>query len=149
MTATVCSVDIDRPQDQVFTYVTDPTHFHEWQAGVVAGGMEGGAPTVGSTCRTTRLIGGKERASTSTVTKCSPPDTWAVHGIDGPIRALVDVTVHRVSDHGSKVTIAVDFEGHGIGRVLVPLLVRRQARREMPANVERLKQRLEATAPAT
>jgi hypothetical protein len=29
--------------------------------------------------------------------------------------------------------IAVDFTGHGIRRVLLPLLVRRQARKEMPA----------------
>jgi len=39
-------------------------------------------------------------------------------------------------------TVAVDFEGHGIGKVLVPL-VRREARKEMPANLAALKQRLE------
>jgi hypothetical protein len=38
----------------------------------------------------------------------------------------------------------LDFEGHGIGRILVPLAVRRQARKEMAENVRRLKQRLEA-----
>jgi hypothetical protein len=37
----------------------------------------------------------------------------------------------------------VDFAGHGIGKLLVPLVVRRQARKEMPANVARLKRRLE------
>lgn len=41
-------------------------------------------------------------------------------------------------------TIALDFEGHGIGRLLVPVLVRREARREMPVNVTKLKERLEA-----
>jgi hypothetical protein len=34
MTST--SIDIDRPADQVFAYVTDPTQFHEWQQGVVS-----------------------------------------------------------------------------------------------------------------
>jgi hypothetical protein len=38
----------------------------------------------------------------------------------------------------------VDFTGHGIGKVLVPLVVRRQAARENPENMRRLKQRLEA-----
>ena len=38
----------------------------------------------------------------------------------------------------------MDFTGHGIGKVLVPLLVRRQARKEMPANIARLKERIEA-----
>jgi hypothetical protein len=42
------------------------------------------------------------------------------------------------------VTIELDFTGHGIGRLLVPLVVRRQAAREMPDNMTRLKQRLEA-----
>ena len=41
-------------------------------------------------------------------------------------------------------TIAVDFDGRGVGRVLVPLVVRREARTEMPANLAALKHRLEA-----
>jgi hypothetical protein len=44
------------------------------------------------------------------------------------------------------VKIELDFTGHGIGRLLVPLVVRRQAAGEMPGNMERLKQRLEAAA---
>jgi hypothetical protein len=43
------------------------------------------------------------------------------------------------------VTISLGFEAHGIGKLLLPLalLARRQARSEMPRNMERLKQRLE------
>ena len=41
-------------------------------------------------------------------------------------------------------TIELDFAGHGIGRLLVPLVVRRQAAGEMPENMRRLKERLEA-----
>jgi hypothetical protein len=55
----------------------------------------------------------------------------------------VDVTVEPLTDLRSRLTIAVDFEGHGIGKVLVPLVVRREARKEMPANLAALKQRLE------
>jgi hypothetical protein len=44
----------------------------------------------------------------------------------------------------SRLTIAVDFEGHGVGRVLVPLVVRREARKEMPADLAALKARLES-----
>jgi hypothetical protein len=44
----------------------------------------------------------------------------------------------------SRLTIAVDFEGHGIGKILVPLLVRHQAQKEMPANLATLKRRIEA-----
>jgi hypothetical protein len=68
-------------------------------------------------------------------------------GIDGPIRATVDVTVELLTETSSRLAIAVDFDGHGIGRLLVPLIVRRQARKEMPANVEALKRRVEAQQP--
>jgi hypothetical protein len=44
------------------------------------------------------------------------------------------------------VSIAVDFEGHGIGKLLVPLVVRRRAAKEMPTNVARLKDRLESSS---
>jgi uncharacterized protein YndB with AHSA1/START domain len=148
MAPLVSTIDITRPQDEVFSYVTDPTTFAEWQAGVVGGSMERGKPpAVGSKCTTTRRIGGAEREATSEVTKLDPPTSWAVHGIDGPIRAIVKVTVKPLNGSAqSRVTIELDFEGHGIGKLLVPLIVRRQARNEMPANCSRLKQRMEATA---
>jgi hypothetical protein len=41
------------------------------------------------------------------------------------------------------VQIDLDFTGHGIGKLLVPLFVRPSARKEMPENLNRLKQRLE------
>jgi carbon monoxide dehydrogenase subunit G len=148
MAPLVTTIDIARPQDEVFAYVTDPTTFAEWQAGVVRGSIEGGkTPSIGSKCAMTRRIGGMERESNSKVTKLDPPTSWAVHGIDGPIRAIVDVTVEPL-DAGaqSRVRIELDFEGHGIGKLLVPLVVRRHARTEMPANCARLKQRLETRA---
>jgi hypothetical protein len=96
---------------------------------------------------TTRRIGGAEREATSEVTKLDPPTSWAVHGIDSPIRAIVNVTVEPLNGSAqSRVTIELDFEGHGVGKLLVPLIVRRQARNEMPANRRRLKQRIEARA---
>jgi hypothetical protein len=38
--------------------------------------------------------------------------------------------------------LALDFEGHGIGKILLPLVVRRQAQAEMPRHVQKLKERL-------
>jgi hypothetical protein len=107
--------------------------------------MDDGPTRVGSTGTTKRHIGGAERTVTSRVTEIAPPSRWAIHGLDGPIRAIVNVTVEPLEKRTrSRVTIALDFEGHGMGKLLVPLLVRRQARREMPANMRRLKERLES-----
>ncbi len=141
----VASTEVDRPGAEVFAYATDPTRFAEWQKGVVEGRLDdGGPPTVGSRCVTTRRIAGADRPATSEITHLDPPRTWAVPRIDGQIRATVGVTVEPITAARSRVTIAVDFDGRGVGRVLVPLVVRREARTEMPANLAALKHRLEA-----
>ena len=67
-----------------------------------------------------------------------------MRGIDGPVRADVEVLVEPVTGSRSRLTISVDFTGHGIGKILVPLMVRREARKEMPANMAALKHRMEA-----
>jgi carbon monoxide dehydrogenase subunit G len=144
---TTSSIDIDRPPDEVFDYVTDPSRFVEWQRGVVSGHMESDGPlTVGSRCVTSRKIGFSVRADTSEVTHIDSPRAWGVRGLGGPIRAVVDVTVDPLDDgQRSRVRIDLDFEGHGVGKVLVPVVVRPQAAREMPENLKKLKERLESS----
>jgi uncharacterized protein YndB with AHSA1/START domain len=145
MAPIIARAEIDRPQDEVFSYVTDPSTFPEWQQGVVSGHMDGPTTRVGSRCTTIRRIGGREREVTTQITEYDRPQRWADRGIDGPIRAIVAVAVDPLGDGSrSSLTIEVDFTGHGIGRLLVPLVVRRQAAAEMPDNMRRLKQRLEA-----
>jgi hypothetical protein len=149
MPAIVASAEVERPAAEVFAYATDPTRFSEWQKGVVEGHMDGPgngtqAPAVGAKCVTTRRIGGANRPATSELVHIDPPRTWGVRGLDGPIRAAVDVLVQPVTDARSRLTISVGFSGRGIGKVLVPLVVRRQARKEMPDNLAALKQRMEA-----
>ena len=102
-------------------------------------------PAVGTKCVTTRRIGGASRPTTSELVHIDPPRTWGVRGIDGPIRAAVDVQVEPVTDARSRLTISVDFTGHGIGKLLVPLMVRREARKEMPENMAALKRLIETS----
>ena len=148
MAPAIASTVVERPAAQVFAYATDPTRFHEWQQGVIDGHLDRPGPArVGTKCLTTRRIGGANRTVTSELTHINPPRTWGVRGIDGPIRATVDVTVGPLTETSSRLTIAVGFDGHGIGKLLVPLTVRRQAQKEMPANVEALKRRVETQQP--
>ncbi|MGH9045130.1 MAG: SRPBCC family protein [Acidimicrobiales bacterium] len=146
MAPIVASTEVARPADEAFAYVIDPATMSEWQEGVVRGHLDGAATHVGSRCTTVRKIGGRERQVVTEITEFDPPRRWADRGISGPIRAIVVVTVEPLADGGrSRVTIEVDFTGHGIGRLLVPLVVRRQAANEMPENMKRLKQRLESS----
>ena len=148
MPPVIATTEVDRAAADVFAYATDPARFREWQVGVTEGHLDHPGPAeVGARCLTTRRIGGASRTVTSEVTHVDPPRTWGVRGIDGPIRAAVDLTVEPLTGSMSRLTIAVDFEGHGIGKILIPLLVRRQAQKEMPANIATLKRRIEAQHP--
>lgn len=146
MALIVTDVQIARPPGEVFAYATDPSRFAEWQSSVVSGHIEGdGPPQAGSRCITTRRIGGAERTSISEITQFTPPAVWAVRGIDGPVRADVTITVDPVNDgQGSHLSIRLDFHGHGIGKVLLPVVVM-QSRKEAPQSCQTLKKRLEAT----
>lgn len=140
----ITTAEIGRSAEDVFAYVTDPGTMSEWQRDCLRGHMDGPTTRVGSKCTTTRRIGGSEREVTTEITEYDPPRRWADRGIDGPVRATVAVTVDPLPDSSrSRLTITLDFTGHGIGRLLVPLVVRRQAASEMPENMKRLKQRLE------
>jgi uncharacterized protein YndB with AHSA1/START domain len=141
----VSEVDVARPPDEVFRYATDPSRFGEWQSGVVSAHIEGdGPPALGSLLIMTRRIGGNDRMSTSEITELSPPRTWAIRGIDGPIRADVTVTVDpRQDGTQAHVAIALDFAGHGIGKLILPMVIR-EARKEVPESVQKLKARLES-----
>src|SRR6516165_3316410 len=144
----VTSAEIERPAAEVFAYATDQARFREWQKGVVDGHLDstaGGTRTLTSSarCVTTRRIGGASRPSTSELVHIDPPRTWGVRGTDGPIRAAVDDLVEPLTGSRSRLTISVDFTGRGIGKILVPLTVRREARKEMPDNMAALKRRME------
>jgi len=145
MAPIVASTEVARPPEEAFAYVTDPRTFPEWQLGVISSRIEPVPVQVGSTCTTVRSIGGRERTVTTKITECDPPRRWADRGVGGPIRAIVSVDVEPLAEGSrSRVTIAVDFTGHGIGRLLVPLVVRRQAAKEMPENMRRLALALES-----
>lgn len=143
MAPIISTIETARSADDVFAYVTDPSRMPEWQQGVTSGRLDGTG--VGSRCTTTRKIGGAQREVVTEITEYDPPRRWADHGIEGPIRAVVSVRIDPVDGQArSRLTIEVDFEGHGIGKLLVPLIVRPQARREMPGNMRRLQERLES-----
>jgi hypothetical protein len=126
------------------TDATDPTRFHEWQKGVVESRFSASAEAqVGDRCVTVRRIGFANRPITSEITSVDPPRQWSIRGIDGPIRARVDVDVEPLPEQRSRLTITLDFQGHGIGRLLVPMFVAPEARKEMPDNLDRLRRHLE------
>src|SRR5919108_3359519 len=140
----VSNVEIARPPDEVYAYVTDPSRFPEWQHDVVRVRVEPGRPPgVGSRFTTVRRIGRVEQTTTQEVTAADPPRSWAVRGVDGPFRPNAAVTVAPLDGGaGSRVTFALDFEGQGIGRLLPLEVIRRMAAKGAPRSYRNLRERL-------
>ncbi len=144
MAPIVTGIDIARPPAEVFAYLSDPSRFGEWQSGIIRGGTEGGGPpAVGSRCFMVRRIAGAEQTFTCEITELDPPRTWAMTGVDGPIRAAVTVTVEPAEGgQHSHVTFSLDFSGRGIGRMLLPAITG-PAAGEARQSCQNLKDRLE------
>jgi uncharacterized protein YndB with AHSA1/START domain len=149
MTAFVSSIEIDRSPEEVFAYISDPTRFPEWQGDVVSVRLEGdGPPAVGTRFTTVRRIGPREQSMTQEITASSAPHTWSVRGVDGPLRPSSTITIEPLAGgSASRVRFTLDFEGHGVGVPLVPL-VRRMAEKAAPASYRMLKNRLEGGGPS-
>jgi uncharacterized protein YndB with AHSA1/START domain len=145
MPAIVGSTEIARSPEDVFAYATDFAHFPEWQGSVTSVRPEGDALlAVGSRAVVTRRVGPRELTALQEISELNPPRAWAVRAVGGPVTATARGAIEELRDRGaSQVTISLEFEGHGIGRLLVPLVVRPQARKQLPTNLQKLKEVLE------
>ena len=147
MAPMVHSVEIDRSRADVFAYVTDPARFPEWQEAVVRASRQGSGPLEqGSRISLTRRMGKREQTMTSELTEYTPPESYAFRVVDGPVRALGKGRFEALGDERTRFTFELDFEGHGLGKLLVPLFVRRSAAKELPESHANLKRKLESGA---
>jgi carbon monoxide dehydrogenase subunit G len=144
MTPIVHEIEISRPPETVFPYVTDPMTFAEWQRDVVrARLLDDGPLQIGSRIATTRRIARTELTQVQEITENDPFRRWAVRGLEGPIRAHARITVEPLRQGAaSRVTFALDFEGPGVGKLFVPQ-IRRIAAKQAPHSYRNLKERLE------
>jgi uncharacterized membrane protein len=136
------SIQIARPAEDVFALIDDLSRHTEWQEQLRGSQVLTEGPTrVGTQVRQKRRVPGGVREMTSEITAHDPPRTFSFRGIDGPVRAIGTVTVAS-ADGGSRLTLELDFEGRGLGRLMVPV-ARSQARKQVPRDQQRLKELLE------
>jgi hypothetical protein len=91
-----------------------------------------------------RKLGPKTVAATSEITAFEPPHVVGFRGIDGPIRAEGSQRIEAAGD-GSRVSFEMELEGHGLGKLMLPM-ARKQAARQVAASHQKLKQVLEEAA---
>ena len=145
MAPIVDTVEISKPPQEVFAYLDDLARHGEWQNQIVeVVSVSEGPPRVGSRATEKRRVPGGVREFTYEIVEHDPPRKASFRVLDGPVRPVGTVTVEPLDDGSrSRFTLELDFEGHGIGKLLAPL-ARRDARKRVPEDQVRLKEKLES-----
>ena len=140
----VRSFEIARTPVEVFAYIDQLERHHEWQEGIASTTVEGGEPTrVGTRMTNRRRIPGGEHTLTYEITEHDPPRRSAFSGVDGPVRPHGSITVEPLDGASrSRVTFKLDFKGHGLGKLITPL-VHREAGAIVTRGTAKLKELLE------
>jgi uncharacterized membrane protein len=145
MAKIVDSIEIARRPEEVFAYLDDLKRHGEWQEAIVSSKVETEGPTrVGTRATDVRRVPGGQRPVTYEITEHNPPRKASFRGVNGPIRPVGSMTVDP-SGTGSRVTVELELVGQGIGKLIAPFAMM-QARKQVPKDQARLKQRLESGA---
>jgi uncharacterized membrane protein len=140
------SIEIDKRPEDVFAYLDDVERHGEWQSQIVGVQRQDDGPLrVGSRVKETRRVPGGDRSMTYEVTEHDAPRSSSFKVLDGPIRAVGTISIEPIGDGSrSRLTISIDFEGHGLGgRMLLPI-AKGQARKQIPQDQAKLKELLES-----
>jgi uncharacterized protein YndB with AHSA1/START domain len=134
------TVEIDRPVDEVFAYLTDVARLPEWQESVSEVHVDGPV-AAGSRFRDVREFMGRRASSTLEVTAYERPRRFSIRVVEGPIAYELE---HRLESVGDRTSVA--FSGHG-ETTRVPRLMRgmveRAVERQLVKDADALKRVLE------
>jgi uncharacterized membrane protein len=150
MAPIVETVEIAKSPQEVFAYLDDLSRHGEWQTQIESVEVLTDGPTrVGSRAVDTRRVPGGKQKVTYEITEHDPPRRAAFRGLDGPIRPVGSVTVEALDEgRRSRLTLELELVGHGLmGKLLAPI-ARRDARKHIPEDQVRFKERLESGAAA-
>jgi carbon monoxide dehydrogenase subunit G len=134
-------VEIARPPDDVFAYLTDVSNLPAWQSSVLS--AEADEPLrEGSRIRERRRFMGRDVKTRLEVTAYEPPRRFAVESRGGPVSYSIHHSLEP-SPAGTRLHVEVDAKIGGMMRIAAqgPL---KMAEREFRADFERLKHLLES-----
>ena len=144
MFKTQLSVSINRSQQDVFDYVTDPANDPNWQSSTESSRWTSQAPYgVGSTQDSVIKFLGRKIESTSEITIWDPPNTFGFKVTKGPIPFQGVVGFESTGESGTELTADFEAEFGGFFK-LAEGLVGKQVSKEMDSNFSALKLLLEA-----
>ncbi len=136
------AIEIDRPVEEVFSFVAEPENETKWRAGLTASeGTSEGPPGVGSTGRRVQSFLGREMENDWTVTDLTPNARIAVASTSGRTRYSSAYTFEPTGD-GTKLTFELEADTGDFFKIPDPI-VTRMARRQLEADMTALKALLE------
>ncbi len=137
------SVEILRPVEIVFDFLSRVENYPSWQPGIAeAQQTSTGAVGLGSTMRLAFLGPGDRRmAATAEVTEFQRPTRFAYRTTSGPAKVSASYD-YRATEGGTLVVVRSDLQPTGALRFLEGLLAG-QVKAEFPVSLQRLKRVLE------
>lgn len=139
------SVVINRPVEEVFEYMGDPSNNVQWQSGTIESKQTSEGPRgVGTTTQAVTQFLGKRLESTGEITEYEPNRRVGVKSTSGPIPITATTTFEEV-EGGTKVTLEAEGDVSGVFKLAEPI-VARTAQRQFEGNYLTLKDVLEAGA---
>lgn len=139
------SVLINRPPEDVFAFVLDPSNDPLWQTSVVESRQVTDGPVgVGTRFTEVRHFLGRRMETTVEVTEHEDDRRSAVKFVSGPIPGSGSYSI-KPADGGTRFTWTVQADPSGFFKLAEPVLAR-MMRRELSTNCENLKDVLEGGA---
>lgn len=147
MPVAAASIEISRRPQDVFEYVLDPLYYSQWDDSVVAAQRSETSPlAVGSKTTVLHWMGPFKVRTTEELVALDPPRQFTNRGVSGPLAGIATCTVEPLDGgRASRVTITLDIEARGIGKLLLAV-ARPRARRAIPGQLKKLKKVLEGGA---
>jgi uncharacterized protein YndB with AHSA1/START domain len=140
------SIEIARSPEDVFAYIDALERHAEWSDGIISSTRDTPGPTrVGSRATDLRKVPGGKQRVTYEITEYDPPRKASFKGVNGPVRPVGSVSVEPTGEGRSRLTVELELQGHGLLGLIMAPIARSQARKEVPQDQRRIKERLEST----
>jgi uncharacterized protein YndB with AHSA1/START domain len=139
------SIEIERPDDEVFAFATDPDLVTQWQGNMVSYEQEtGGSREAGVKDRGSVRVAGKRFGFTDEVLAWEPPHRTLLRSIESPMAWEMEMRFERLDADRTRMTIhqEVGDLGRLFGR-LGDAIVTRMYSRDVRSNLRTLKELLE------
>lgn len=134
---------VDRPIDEVFTFISNPLNMPKWQVMVAkVEQLIPGAIGLGSKFDVRAGMLGRAMEGVMEITEFEPPTKFGFTNRLGPMQMKASVTLKSVGT-GTKITLNVQGNPDGIFKIAEGPMAQ-QIKIQMEANLERLKSVLEA-----